>query len=244
MSDQGTAAPPDFLTGSGGVSPIPAPGSVGSVDHLHLFAAPLLVFDLLGMEETNRALAASLLTESQTSSGQERSNVGGWHSTPDLAHRSQACYRTLMQAIVECTAGSVVRFASEAGLGEPPPYRYGLNAWAMVMRSGDYSIVHDHGDSHFSSAYYVDAGDADTDTHPQSGLLAFVDPRSGGRPIANLDLFPSTFTVRPRTGMLVLFPGWLQHYVHAYRGTRPRISISCNVFMDPAVRPGGPSIKP
>ena len=48
---------------------------------------------------------------------------------------------------------------------------------------------------------------------------------------AGLDLFPQRFMVKPRTGALVVFPAWLQHYVHAYRGTRPRLAISANLVM-------------
>jgi hypothetical protein len=29
---------------------------------------------------------------------------------------------------------------------------------------------------------------------------------------------------------MVVFPGWLQHFVEPYRGTKPRVSISCNVL--------------
>ena len=47
------------------------------------------------------------------------------------------------------------------------------------------------------------------------------------------NLLGTTFTVLPRTGRLVVFPGWLLHYVHAYRGQRPRVSISCNVVFEP-----------
>jgi hypothetical protein len=36
--------------------------------------------------------------------------------------------------------------------------------------------------------------------------------------------------------MLVVFPGWLQHYVHPYRGTRPRVAIACNLTMSPIER--------
>jgi uncharacterized protein (TIGR02466 family) len=120
-----------------------------------------------------------------------------------------------------------------AGEQQPaPPFRYGVQAWAMIMGDGDYTILHDHGNAHWSSVYYVDAGDADPERHAQSGLLAFVDPRRGGRPIPALELSASTFTVAPRTGALAIFPGYLQHYVHAYRGTRPRISISANLVLE------------
>jgi len=42
------------------------------------------------------------------------------------------------------------------------------------------------------------------------------------------------FDIAPRTGALVVFPGWLQHYVHAYVGDRPRICVSSNLTMEVA----------
>src|SRR5437660_152668 len=94
--------------------------------------------------------------------------------------------------------------------------RRAAQAWAMVRRNGDYTIAHDHGEAHWSTSYYVDAGDANLERTPDSGALAVLDPRRGGRPIPGLES-GSTFTIRPRTGMLVVFPGWLQHYVHPDR---------------------------
>ncbi len=35
--------------------------------------------------------------------------------------------------------------------------------------------------------------------------------------------------IRPRAGLLVLFPSWLQHQVRSYRGKRERISIAFNL---------------
>jgi len=104
----------------------------------------------------------------------------------------------------------------------------------MVMRNGHYTIPHDHAEVHWATVYYADAGDADEAADPESGLLALVDPRHGARPIPGLDLVGTTFTVLPRTGRLVVFPGWLLHYVHSYRGQRPRVSISCNVILEAA----------
>jgi hypothetical protein len=144
-----------------------------------------------------------------------------------------------MQTTVSCVGALVAELAR--GEAEAPPplprYRYGVHGWAMVLERGDYVVLHEHGEAHWSTVYYVDAGDDDA---AESGLLAFVDPRRGGRSVPGADLFPTTFTVRPRTGTLVIFPGWLQHYVHPYRGSRPRISISCNLVMEaaPAAAPG------
>jgi hypothetical protein len=47
-----------------------------------------------------------------------------------------------------------------------------------------------------------------------------------------LDLVGTTFTAKASTGRLYVFPGWLFHYVHAYRGQRPRVSVSCNITFE------------
>jgi uncharacterized protein (TIGR02466 family) len=195
---------------------------------LPLFATPLSMYELPELEQANRDITARLIAESEAAPGVQRSNVGSWHSRPDLALRPDPPFRLLVQAIVTKVRETVENLARQNGQ-QLPTMRMGASAWAMVMRNGDYTIPHDHADSHWSSVYYTDAGDADEATHPDSGMLAFVDPRHGGRPMPGLDLSGSTFTAKPADGRLYVFPGWLFHYVHAYRGTRPRVCISCNV---------------
>ncbi|MBI3529429.1 MAG: hypothetical protein HY067_15860 [Betaproteobacteria bacterium] len=126
---------------------------------------------------------------------------------------------------------TVEGLAQERGQGLPA-MRIGVHTWAMVMRNGDCTIPHDRADAHWSTVYYTDAGNADEGEHPDSGLLALVDPRHGGRPMPGLDLLGATFTARPQTGRLLVFPGWLLHYVNVYRGQRPRVAVSCNVTFE------------
>ena len=199
-----------------------------------LFPTPIVVIDLPGMADINGELCAQLLAEEKAVPSWQRANVGGWHSTPDLSRRPQPCYQALMRTVVDAVGANVAALAEAAGIERLPPFRYGVTAWAMVLRDGHYVTTHDHGDVHWSVAYYVDAGD---DLPPPSGRIAFVDPRRSGRTIPEVDLFPSTFEIAPRTGALVIFPGWLQHYVHAYRGQRPRICVSCNLTMEVAGPP-------
>jgi uncharacterized protein (TIGR02466 family) len=198
--------------------------------HLPLFPTPISLYDLPGTEELNRELTTRLITESKTVPSVHRSNVGSWHS-PNLAGRPEACFRTLMQTVVARVQETVEALAKERGQALPP-MRAGVHSWAMVMRNGDYTMPHDHSEVHWATVYYPDAGDADEKADPASGLLALVDPRHGTRPMPGLELVGSTFTVLPRTGRLVVFPGWLLHYVHAYRGQRPRVSISSNVIFE------------
>lgn len=202
-----------------------------SLHHLPLFSTPLSMYDLPGMDETNRELTACLVDESVSRPSLHKSNVGGWHSQSDLALRPNACFRTLIQHIVTRVRETADGLARERGQ-QLPAMRIGAHAWAMVMRDGDYTIPHDHAETHWSTVYYADAGDADQAAHPDSGLLALIDPRHGGRPIPGLDLVGATFTARPSTGRLLVFPGWLLHYVNVYRGQRPRVAISCNVTFE------------
>lgn len=199
--------------------------------HIPLFTTPLSMYESPGMVEVNRDITARLVAESVSVPSISRSNVGGWHSQPDLALRPEPCFRTLIQYIVAQVRETVDGLAKESGL-RMPAMRMGAQAWAMVMRNGDYTIPHDHADAHWSTVYYPDVGDADEAAHPDSGLLAFVDPRHGGRPMPGLDLVGKTFTARPSTGRLLVFPGWLFHYVNAYRGQRPRVAVSCNVTFE------------
>jgi uncharacterized protein (TIGR02466 family) len=200
------------------------------------------MYELPELEEVNRDITRRLVAESTAAPSVRRSNVGSWHSG-NLAMRQESCFRTLLQAIVGKVRETVETLATERG--QPmPPMRTGIHAWAMVMRNGDYTIPHDHAEVHWATVYYADAGDADDAVDRASGLLALVDPRHGTRPMPVLELTGSTFTVIPRTGRLVVFPGWLQHYVHAYKGKRPRVSISCNVMFEIAAQATEPHLHP
>ena len=213
----------------------PSPGNAANqasvATHIPLYSTPLSMRDLPGMDEVNRDITARLVSESVSIPSVHRSNVGGWHSQPDLALRTEPSFRTLIQHIVTGVREMVDGLARERGQ-DMPPMRMGAQAWAMVMRNGDYTIPHDHADAHWSTVYYPDAGDANEAAHPDSGLLALIDPRHGGRPMPGLDLVGATFTARAATGRLLVFPGWLYHYVNAYRGQRPRVTVSCNVTFE------------
>lgn len=198
-----------------------------------LFETPIATFPDAGDAEHDGELARRLVEEAASSPGLERSNTGGWHSTPDLSMRPEPCYQHVMQRVV----GGVQTLLGELAAARDQPVanlrlRFAVQGWAMVMRTGDYAVIHDHAHAHFSTVYYPDAGDADLAAQPHSGLLTFVDPRRTGAALPGIDLYPAQFSIPPKTGMLVVFPGWLQHFVHPYRGTRPRVSISCNVRVE------------
>lgn len=85
---------------------------------------------------------------------------------------------------------------------------------------------------------YVDdgyAGDASSDL---GGELQLLDPRMPMIRMTAPDLRlldangepqQTELSIRPKTGMIVLFPSWLQHAVCPFRGAGTRISIAINL---------------
>ncbi|MBK8017622.1 MAG: hypothetical protein JNL33_10135 [Betaproteobacteria bacterium] len=196
--------------------------------HLALFPTPVSMYEIPDTAELNRELTERLTAESLSTPSDHRSNVGSWHSPTNLHTRTEPCFQRILREILLRVKETSEALAKEAGR-TLPNLNYRAHAWAMVMRNGDYTLPHDHSEVHWATAYYPDAGDANESEFPDSGLIGFVDPRHGGRPIPGLDLVGKTFYGKPQNGRLFVFPGWLLHYVNAYRGTRPRIVISCNV---------------
>ena len=203
-----------------------------AMDAVALFATPIFTFDDAANPELDHELTGRLVRESETAKGIARSNSGGWHSVPDLSRRPEPCYQDLMHRIVARVQTTFLELARAQDTNMDLRFRFGVQAWAMVMRHGDHTLVHDHAEAHFSVAYYPDAGDADLEMYPDSGKLSFVDPRRGGTVIPGVQLYPTQFTVQPQAGRMVVFPGWLQHFVQPYRGGRPRICISANVRLE------------
>ena len=156
------------------------------MDRFSLFSTPVLVFAPGDVEELDAELSARLVAEARSSPGLERSNAGGWHSVPDLSLRPDPCYRRLMQLVVERVRTALVDIAGARGLTVDERHRFGVQGWAMVMEDGDYSVLHDHAEAHFSVVHYADAGDADPGAHPESGKLTFVGPRAGGAAVPEI----------------------------------------------------------
>lgn len=198
---------------------------------LAVFETPILVFQPPGTDELNAALAAKLLEERARDPGLRVSNRGSWHSVPDLARRPDPVYRELCDMLGRHFLQATRELAQARGHTQVPPLGLGLTAWAMVMDDGHYTLLHDHATATWSSAYYVDAGDPPPPDLPDAGRLAFVDPRRAAATVPGLDLFPSSLDIPARTGQLVIFPGYLQHFVHPYRGARPRISVAANAMI-------------
>ena len=203
-------------------------GGLGArVEHVTLSHTDVVIARLPAVEALLPGLREELLAEREVHGGLQVSQVGGWHSVPDLAQRPDPGLRRVHEAIVAAVREVAWGAAAARGLALPP-CRWSVQSWAIILDPGGYNRVHDHHESHWSVAYYLDAGD---NPDPASGALTLLDPRRFVPKIFGLELYPTALDVPPVTGQLVIFPGFVQHMVQPYRGTRPRVVLSANLSL-------------
>jgi uncharacterized protein (TIGR02466 family) len=189
----------------------------------HIFPTVLMRRRMPDAKSKNRRLRKIILEREKNDSGVCHSNVGGWHSTPDLWDWPNPEVRDLSNwvklAARELTAGMFPVQPGDEVLAEP----YG-GAWANVLREGGYNKVHNHPGAVWSAVYYVASGEPYAEP-PGNGNFEFMDPRPG-------NVHGGKEVITPEPGLLIMFPGWLQHYVNAYHGDGERISIAWNLTVE------------
>jgi uncharacterized protein (TIGR02466 family) len=145
-----------------------------------------------------------------------RTNRGGWNSR-ESALLEQPILAPLRQIIHSACAAAL----AEMGRGGQP---FVLQSWVNLHDRGGFNFLHMHEASLLSGSFYlkVPAG---------AGALCFRDPRPGVIHGAVKGSFPNAHAdvnLRPSTGLLVLFPAWMEHYVEPHESDEPRICIAFN----------------
>lgn len=190
-----------------------------------LFPTPFFGEVMADAHRINPELERTILAEAATRPGVGVSNLGGWHGPSDLFARNLA-----EVTVLEGWIGSALgRLKQLDGQPSTRPQEAELIGWANVNRRGDMNRTHVHPGWVWSGVYYVTAGDAVPDK-PESGVLEFQDPRMGADMVLTEGQpYGGRTAIRPRDGLLILFPSWLPHTVLPYWGERPRISIAFNI---------------
>lgn len=191
----------------------------------YAFATPIFSHVFGDAGGVNEALRTLILAREQSGGGVVKSNQGGWQSPPVFFDWTEPAVATLAEMI-----GHSLN-AANARVAIPPELdiEFELFGWAAVNRNGHYNTPHLHPQATWSGVYYVDAGDEPADS--DGALLEFSHPI--GAALMNFfpGILPSARTVRPQTGMIILFPSYLVHSVRVYRGNRPRICVAFNAHM-------------
>jgi len=91
--------------------------------------------------------------------------------------------------------------------GKKKPVRF----WFVGLEQGGQVMMHNHHQSDWSAVLYPHGVDCD-----DGGQIMFEDG----------------VTVRPRAGLVVLFPGTLRHKIRTYKGSTARLSVAFNRDVD------------
>ena len=111
-----------------------------------------------------------------------------------------------------------------------------IHSWANINRLGDYHDPHNHPHSYLSGAYYlkvpssIEIGSRE-DTRPN--CISLYDPRPGINmgSIKKDPYIDPEFTIMPRPGLLMLWPAFINHFVHPNFSRKTRVSLSFNIIL-------------
>lgn len=197
-----------------------------------LFATPVAAIALPEPKARNARLRGLILERRRQCASIQSSNAGGWHSERDLADWGGPDAKE----ILTLAQSAATRLTADR-FGRAVKPNWVLQAWANANGPGDGNIAHYHAGSFWSGTYYVGDGGCGSDP-ALGGEFEMIDPR-GPAPAMYAPILRfagedglsagSGETIRPKPGLLFLFPSWLCHQVRPYRGGALRISIAFNL---------------
>ncbi len=153
-------------------------------------------------------------------SGRVVSNLGGWQSNfLNMNDISSKLFFEVMERIHDLCCHFNLKTSD---------IDYDWHTWININKTGDMNISHAHGISLFSGVFYVKAEE-------KCGNIIFKNPMIlqqfaiGERKIEKYNSFNSiTWHIPPKSGDLIIFPSWLEHYVEPNLSNEDRISIAFN----------------
>lgn len=203
-------------------------------ERVDLFATPLIRAVAPDADALCTALLERIDAQRNAEGGVERSNMGGWHSTPDMATWGGEAARGLANFAVAEASAHMVDIARRG----KRDFNWTIEMWANVNRPGDANQLHCHPAAYWSGVFYVDPGGAEDESG--GGELVLEDPRYPMAYMTVPDLvlkdaagapMTSQVPIRPERGLLVLFPSWLRHSVRRHGGDRERVSVALNLML-------------
>ncbi len=108
-----------------------------------------------------------------------------------------------------------------------PPQRLGLSVWAVVLEGHGHQIPHIHPSAWRSGVYYAKVPDVvRASGQRRAGWIEF------GRPSEHFrgTVTPKVKAVRPKEGLMLLFPSYFNHGTIPFEAAETRISIAFDVL--------------
>lgn len=204
-----------------------------------VFATPVVFDTLPGAAPVNDRLAAAIAARAAADPGVRHSNIGGWQSATDMGVWANAEVEPLVRHVMALVAENT----TDIGASGKPRYYWSPQLWTNINRAGHSNQTHCHPGATWAAVYYVDDGYAGRSDPADGGELVLIDPRYPATMMNAPDLrlrtpegvrYESEILIRPETGRIVMFPGWLSHAVRPFHGAGTRISIAINIVAMPA----------
>lgn len=199
-----------------------------------LFATPVAAMEVPDAEARNTELKSIILNRRAQSSSVQASNAGGWHSDREILTWGGPRVGEILN--FGCELANRMTADREGKLVRPD---WKTSIWANVNGNGHANMCHYHAGAFWSGCYYVDDGGCAADAS-LGGEFEMLDPRGPGPAMYAPALkfagedgasVGGAEMIRPRPGLLLLFPSFLLHQVRPYWGKALRISIAFNLSL-------------
>ena len=190
-----------------------------------IFYSPVVFFEIADCEALNRQLLEETAAMRAQSPGVVASNRGGWQSDKDFFNRTEPGYTTLRNHIVEAVRMTILQLAPNFDFNA---VQFHFDGWININPPGAFNAPHSHSgsNSRLSGTYYVNIP---PDAPAQSGLFQFLDPRPYPARIEGASCFEDKYNIRPKAGLLMVFPSYLYHWVYPNEGDTERVSVAFNM---------------
>jgi tetratricopeptide (TPR) repeat protein len=153
----------------------------------------------------------------------------GTETTQDLSRSDDPVIRALFSTF----AAPIRHYLEHIGPG-PDPLRRRNNgrwrfngSWSVRLHASGFHTNHVHPRGWISSACYVELPDSTGDARTQEGVLTFGEPG-----IATTPALSAEYSLRPRAGMLVLFPSYFWHGTVPFFSNQARLTVAFDAVPD------------
>jgi uncharacterized protein (TIGR02466 family) len=195
------------------------------------FAATMMKYQWPNTEQLNADLKRVILERTKERLGYAHSNVGGLQSEHDMQDWPEACVKDLLQRIDTMIRELILRTVDNPSEQHLEGWR--SEVWANVNRPGGFNRSHSHtrDNNLWSGIYYVEPGVGPDGRAESAGGHTHFEDHTGVPIVLGPDGQPvlRDFSIQPRPGLMVLFPGHLRHHVDPYLGQDVRITVAFNM---------------
>lgn len=150
----------------------------------------------------------------------------GTETTQDLTRTTDPTLRALFGAFSK----PIGQYLDQVGQGADPLRRRNRGrwqfngSWSVRLHTSGHHTQHVHPRGWISSACYIALPDCMKDDRTDQGILSFGHPG-----IATNPALPAQFSVRPKAGMLALFPSYFWHGTLPFSSAQARLTVAFDV---------------